>query len=182
MTSLQVSLLVLGFSSLVNAATCQRMSAEAFLSRPTKQTLLVVDKSDDEDCWKVIGAANKNLNRLLRSVESGNQWSATYLVKRLDRLDGGNLEDVMVALGQFGDHNIERLLAFGGRGELSSRQLSEALTMLPLSLSDNPDAQLEAMKARRAKVTLVRRRYLIEQKAIALKAIDEFLNEIASSK
>lgn len=179
--SLLGSFFMFGFSPSANATTCQ-MPAEAFLSCPTKETLSTVDRPNDEDCWEIIGTANKNLDRLLRSVKNGNRWSSSYLVKRLSKLDGGNLEDAMIALGQFGEHNIERLLIFAKRGELSNRQLSDALTMFPLSLSDSSGAQLETIKARRRKVTLVKRWDLAEQRAIALKAIDEFQNEITSNK
>jgi hypothetical protein len=115
-------------------------------------------------------------------VEQGNDWSAQYLVKHLRALDGGNLEDSLIALGLFSDHHMERLLIFAKKGQLSKQELSDTLTMLPLSLSDNPAGQLDYLKARRNRVMRVTRKNLSEQKAQALSTIDNFESEIRSKK
>jgi len=85
-----------------------------------------------------------------------------------------------VALGEFSDHDMERLLILANEGLLSKRELCDALTMLPLSLSDDPRAQLNYLKQRRAKVSHVTRQKLSVQKSEALKAIDEFAAEVKS--
>jgi hypothetical protein len=77
---------------------------------------------------------------------------------------------------------MTRLLLFANNGLLSERKLSDALTMLPLSLSDNPDAQLKAMNQRRSEVVGVTRKDLTQQRRQALAAIDGFVSEIRSNR
>lgn len=158
---------------------CQK-AVSAFLSTPAKRTLIALSESDDADCWAVIGSSNANINQLILSVEKGNRWAAQYLAKHLRKLDGGNLEDSLIALGQFSDRNMERLLIFANKNQLSRHEFTDALTMLPLSLSDNPLAQLESLKARRNSLMRVTRKDLLEQRAQAIKAIDGFVSEIRS--
>lgn len=151
-----------------------------FLATPEKRTLIALSEASDTECWSVIEQSNSNLNQLMHWVEQGNDWSAQYLVENLRALDGGNLEDSLIALGLFSDHHTERLLIFAKKGQLSKQELSDALTMLPLSLSDNPAGQLDYLKARRHRVMRVTRKNLSEQKALALSAIDDFESEIRS--
>jgi hypothetical protein len=162
-----------------SSAGCQEV-VNAFLATPTKRTLIALSEADKGGCWTVIGSSNANLDQLIHSVEQGNQWGAEYLVKHLRSLDGGNLEDSLIALGQFSDHSMERLLIFAKKGQLSKQNLSDALTMLPLSLSDNPGAQLDSLKARRNRVMRVMRKDLFVQRALALRAIDDCVSEIRS--
>jgi hypothetical protein len=150
-----------------------------FLSSPDEAKLLALDKSA---CSAVIGSSNQNLNRLNRFVEAGNRWAAQYSAEHVKELDGGNLEDALIALGQFSNHDMTRLLLFAKNGLLSERKLSDALTMLPLSLSDNPDAQLKAMNQRRSEVVGVTRKDLTQQRRQALAAIDGFVSEIRSNR
>ena len=77
---------------------------------------------------------------------------------------------------------MTRFLLFAKGGILSERELSDALTMLPLSLSDNPDAQLKVLNQRRSKVVSVTRKDLLQQQRQALTAIDGFMSEIRSNR
>jgi hypothetical protein len=155
---------------------CQSV-VDAFLSSPDEAKLLALDKSA---CSAV--KSNENLNRLNRFVEVGNRWAAQYSVEHVKELDGGSLEDALIALGQFSNHNMTRLLLFAKNRLLSERELSDALTMLPLSLSDNPDAQLKVLNQRRSKVVGVTRKDLMQQRREALAAIDAFASEIRSNR
>ena len=151
-----------------------------FLEKPDEQALKAVSGADDQKCWAAIQSSNANLNKLIRSVERGNRWSAQYLAEHLKSLDGGNLEDSLVALGQFSNRGMEQLLRFKKDGQLSELELKDALTMLPLSLSDNPRGQLDGLKARRQRVMKITQGDLAEEKAEELKAIDDFTSEIKS--
>ena len=151
----------------------------AFLSAPDQAKFAALDKSA---CSVLILSSNENLNRLNRFVEAGNSWAAQYSAEHVNELDGGNLEDALIALGQFSNHNMTRLLLFAKNRLLSERELSNALTMLPLSLSDNPDAQLEGLNQRRSKVVSVTRKDLMQQRRQALAAIDAFVSEIRSNR
>jgi hypothetical protein len=160
--------------------SCQKQ-VETFLASPAEQTLAAVSGPDEAACWLLIELSNDNFDRLVRSASHGNRWSAQYLAKHLRQLDGGNLEDALVALGQFSDHDMERLLMFAKSGLLSAHSLSNAMKMLPLSLSDDLPAQLKSMNARRKKVLTITREELSEQRTQALKAVDEAISEIKSN-
>ena len=157
---------------------CQS-TVRTFLSAPDGAKLLALDESG---CSTVIRSSTDNLNRLNQSVEAGNQWAAQYSAEHIKDLDGGNLEDALIALGQFSNRDMTRFLLFAKDGVLSERELSDALTMLPLSLSDNPDAQLKVLNQRRSKVVSVTRKDLLQQRRQALAAIDGFISEIRSNR
>jgi len=153
-------------------------AVDAFLSLPTENTLTGLARLDEDGCWSVVGSSNSTQDQLNQWAERGNRWVAEYLAKHLKQLDGGNLEDALVALGQFSDHDMESLLSFSKEGLLSKRELADALTMLPLSVSDDPHAQLELLSARKNKVMCVTRQDLSDQKTQALSAINDFASEI----
>ena len=159
-------------------SNCQS-AVSTFLSAPDEANLLALDTST---CSAVIRSSNGNLNRLNQLVQAGNPWAAHYSAEHVKELDGGNLEDALIALGQFSNHNMTRFLQFAKNGQLSERELSDALTMLPLSLSDNPDAQLKALNQRRSKAVSVTRKDLLQQRRQALAAIDGFVSEIKSNR
>lgn len=166
-------------SPLANAfsADCEE-EADAFLTNPNGSTFLALSALDKDACWKAIGSSNENLNRLILVVERGSRWAARYLVRHLKKMDGANLEDSLIAVGQFADHHMGQVLNFAKDGELSNGELKDALTMLPLSLNDNAKAQLKVLETRRIKIMKVVRPDLLIQREIALKAIGEFALEI----
>ena len=69
-------------------------------------------------------------------------------------------------------------MLFANKGLLSKRELTDALTMLPLSLSDNPHGQLDILRRRKVKLMGVTRKELSAQKNWALSAINDFEFEI----
>lgn len=156
---------------------CQRL-ATAFLANPTKSTASDLQSNSGNVCWPAIGSSNANFNILLRNVQRGKYWAASYLAVNLKNTDGGNLEDSLAALGTFSDLDMEDFLDFAKKGLISKHEFTDAVTALPLSLSDNQAAQLAALKAREGKIILVSRKDLSGQKALALKAIEEFVAEI----
>lgn len=176
MTFVSQSIQASGAASL----SCEK-AAGVFLDHPTKHTFATLIEVDEEQCWIAIGSSNLSLQRLTHSVAKGNRWAAEYLAKNLRNLDGGNLEDSLVALGQFSDHNMERFLLFASKEQVSEHEFTDALTMLPLSLSDNSYAQLKVLKARRSMVIRVSRKDILVQKEVALRAIDDFMSEIKKS-
>ena|ERR1700756_5071864 len=157
---------------------CQS-AVRTFLKAPDEHGVVALNKSD---CWGVIGSSNNHLNRLNNLAATGNRWAAQYSAGHLKELDGGNLEDALIALGQFSDHDMEDLLMFAHKGLLSKHELADALTMLPLTLTDNPRAQLNSLDARRHRVLRVTRADLQEQRAQALIAISESLSETRSNQ
>lgn len=153
-------------------------AVEKFLSDPGEQSLKVLEIQGNNACWPVVDSTNDRLNRLFALVEKGDVWSSKYLTMHLNKLDGGNLEDGLIALGQFSDHHPAGLLELAKNGYLSDRYLSAALTMLPLSLSDDPAAQLKAMRDRRNRIAAVGENGLKDERLKGLKSIDAFIEEI----
>ena len=168
-------------STVPRASDCQR-AAQAFLANPTKSNMAGLRVGDGSQCWQAIGGSNASLGELLRSVRRGNFWAASYLAANVKALDGGNLEDSLVALGKFSDVDMENFLLFSQKGFISTQELDNALTMLPLSMSDDQAAQLSAMEIRARNVENVTRKDLSEQKVLALKAIERFIAEIKAAK
>ncbi len=168
-------------SDTADSPDCQRV-ASTFLARPSKHAFTELMAVAEQNCWAFFGSSNSNLQRLTNLVEKGDRWAAEYLADNLRNLDGGNLEDSLIALGKFSKHSMERFLIFAREGYISKQELNDALTMLPLSLSDDQPAQLSELKTRRKMVMRVHRKNLLEQKALALKAIDDFMTEINSTR
>jgi hypothetical protein len=75
---------------------------------------------------------------------------------------------------------MEELLVLSSKNILTDRELKDALTMLPLSLSDDAHAQLKILNSRRNKVLHVTRKDLSRERSRALAAIDSFASEIKS--
>jgi hypothetical protein len=165
----------------VSPLDCQ-IPANAFLAHPNKKSLATLGPNANDQCWTIIGKSNANLKRLLLRVTNGNYSAASYLAANIKTLDGGNLEDALVALGGFSNTHMSDLLAFANKGLITEHELTDALTMLPLSMSDNQPVQLATMQARRNRVSSVTRPELSDQKSVALKAIDDFINEIKASQ
>lgn len=160
------------------APSCQD-AVTAFLALPSKDALARLS-GPDKACWTALTSSDANLNRLDHWVAKGNRWAAEYLAIHLKQLDGGELEDALIALGEFSEQDMEQVLLFAKSGLLSKHELSDALTMLPLSLSDNSRAQLDSLERRRSRVLRITRKDLSEQRGQALSAIDDFASEIKS--
>jgi hypothetical protein len=174
------SLITIVLHSQAKVLSCEQV-ASAFLTRPSERTFIAISGVEDEACWALINSSNAELFQVIHATARGNRWAAEYLARHMGMLDGGNLEDASRALGQFAEHEMEQLLIFSHRGLLTEHRLEKALTMLPLSLSDDPRAQLETLKRRREKVLRVRRKDLSEQRRWALEAIDAFSAEVRSN-
>jgi hypothetical protein len=155
-----------------------RESARAFVTSPTRHGLLTLSGSSADACWSIIGMSNDNLNQLNSATKNGNRWAALYLGEHLKKLDGGNLEDSLRALGGFSDHNMKQLIIYANEGKLSEHEFTDALSMLPLSMSDDPIAQSKALKSRRDRVTKISESNLSKQKAMAITALDAALSQI----
>jgi len=150
-------------------------AVETFLGSPSEQTLIPLK---NETCWEKIGGFDPNLDRVEHSAGQGNRWSALYLARHLRQLDGGNLEDALAALGEFSDHDMERLLVFAKDGVLSKYELEETLIMLPTSLSDDSHAQLRFLRQRRSRLLRVHRKELSKQRAEGIASIDVLISKI----
>ena len=153
----------------------------AFLGQPNRENFVSL-KSGGTICWQTIVSSEMMLDHLDELAEHGDRWAAEYLATHLKQLDGAYLEDALIAVGVFSEHDMRQFLIFSSRGLLSKRELSSSLIMLPLSMSDDPGGQLKRLNARRRKVLLVSSGQLATEKAEALKAIDDAATEIRSTE
>jgi hypothetical protein len=86
---------------------------------------------------------------LIRLVENGNVNVANLLAPHVRRLDGGELEDALRAYGILAGENPEALFAIQQSGGLTDQQVKDAVTMLPLQMSDDYPAQLQELEKRK---------------------------------
>ena len=119
----------------------------------------------------------EQVEALAQKVEEGDGQAAHCLASRLKQLDGGLAEDATRALGQYGDRNPVHFLRLFDEGVLSERQLANAVSMLPLSLVDDFQAQFKALEARRKRFQKVTARELANERKLVLERIKARLDE-----
>jgi len=115
---------------------------------------------------------------LAQRAEVGDSQAARCLASRLKVLDGGLAEDGTRALGQYGDRSPVNLLRLSAEGVLSQRQLANSVSMLPLSLVDDFQAQFRALEARRHGFQKVGTPELANERKLVLESIEATLDEI----
>jgi hypothetical protein len=182
MSNLLIRFVIALAATTVNTSGCAQATdcskqLSGFLTHPSERTLAVVEAMD-RTCWTALSMTTAGRNQLYGSVSKGNRWSAIYLAKHLEELDGGELEDAHRALGSFGDRDPIRLLSLFKNGILSESDFANAVKMVPLTLTDQMALQLSFMQVRRARFESVHREDLREQRATALAAIDSVIAEI----
>lgn len=154
--------------------------AREFIHRPSGASVNALE-ADASGCWSTIAHSDELLQSLIKVVAGGDVVAAAYLAPRIRRLEGGNLEDALTALGEFAEKRMKEFLELVKAGKITTHELNDSLTMLPLTLSDEPSAQLSAMKKRRAQVEQITDPALSDYRAAALKSIDSFIAEIQVS-
>jgi hypothetical protein len=113
-----------------------------------------------------------------RRVEAADGRAALCLAAGLHSLDGGELEDALIALGQFGDQRPAELLRLAHRGLLSKASLADAVQMLPLSMADDLHAQTTALRIRREQFAAVALPTLVAERDLAVRSIESTLADI----
>jgi hypothetical protein len=119
----------------------------------------------------------EQVEALAQEIEGGDSQAAHCLASRLQQLDGGLAEDATRALGQYGDRKPANLLRLSDEGMLSDQQLTNAVSMLPLSLVDDFQAQFKALAARRDRFQKVTVPELKNERRLVLKSIEATLDE-----
>src|ERR1035437_1320430 len=85
---------------------------------------------------------------LTATLEGGRECQADLAVSLLPTLSGGDLEDVMRALGMMASHFPESFLRVVDRGRLDQPRIRRIVRMLPLSVVDNDAARLNLVEER----------------------------------
>jgi hypothetical protein len=162
-------------------AQCCDSRVSHFLKRPGSETYIgLMDDAGGhlrDECRDILLKPTVNA-KLLRSVETGNQWGIRVLVEGLSSLDGGELEDAHRALGVSFEHNPRFLLKLYAEQRLTSNELTDSLTMLPLSHVDDKPGTLARLLKRKAIVTTVLDTKLLKAKRVALAALQEGIGEV----
>ena len=157
---------------------CLRLR-DSFLTRASENTYRSLELH--HECEAPSSYSPNDIQQLIQLAGNGNRWAAQYLAKNLNQFDGGDLEDALVGLGRFSVHDMTSFMMLSKNGTISERNFSDALTMLPLSMSDDQHAQLVELAARRRAVLGVKGRDLSIQRKLAIDSIDKFVKEVRSN-
>jgi len=152
---------------------------DSFLACPSENTYQSLERH--AECEASSNYSTNDIQRLVQLAGNSNRWAARYLAKNLKQFDGGDLEDALVGLGKFSTHNMANLMIFLKNGTISERNFCDALTMLPLSMSDDRHAQLVELNIRRRAAFGVKRQDLSVQRKLAIDSIDKFVKEMRSN-
>jgi hypothetical protein len=115
----------------------------------------------------------------MEAAEHGDTPSARCVASHVQRLDGGDLEDALIALGFYGDHHPRELLKMAKSGKLSRRAFKGALSMLGDSYADRFRAQLKRFVKRRELIRSVSDPSLRPQEWTAIRTLNARIREIA---
>ncbi|MBX3690208.1 hypothetical protein [Dokdonella sp.] len=143
-----------------------------FIQRADEKTLAELRAADPKECWIYFDLCDDRRGALQQRVAEGNRPAATYLASKLKLLGGGNLEDAMVALGEFSEKDMESFLAFARDHVLSPQVIADAVVMLPLETVDEPALQLGEIVKRRNAAAKVSEQSLQEYRRGVLAALD----------
>jgi hypothetical protein len=166
--AISVFLLISG-PALADGPDCRAIS-DSFIVSPNEEGRLLLEQGQ---CWHQFEYGSTYFAKLKQRVQGGDTSAAILVAEHLHATDGAELEDWLVALGQFSDRKPEVFLDFAKTGRVTTRTLTNAVKILPLDTSDDLPRQLTLLRARATKLRAVSRQDLAEQRHIALKALNE---------
>lgn len=151
-----------------------------FVATPTSHNYEDIRPLMGDTCWSTLTV--KQIQSLDALVAAGNKFAAQLMAPHLRQLDGGELEDALRAFGRYSIHDMRDFLSLVASRALTQQEASDALTMLPLELDDQFDAQLAALRTRRTAVENVHDSQLQAAAKSALHAIDAFMAEVETAR
>ena len=146
-----------------------------------------------EECWKEINLeqtwtkggrqyVSKNvLEKVLGKVSNANKWAAVVIASNLRKLDGGDLEDSLVALGVTINKTPSLLLSFYRDGVINKIELESCCRSTPLDLPENARAHLSYLQKRKRSVSSVKTASLQIARSMALIYIEEAIQEVRNT-
>jgi hypothetical protein len=168
--------------------------ALGFASRPNQDNYNALKdpktEAVREECWDQINrekiwprnhpiySSQPLLDKVLKKASNGNKWAALFVATNLRRLDGGNLEDALVALGVSMNKNPTVVLRLCRDGVIGQITLKNCVSSYPLELSDNQRGTLSYLDRRRKRILSVEARDLEDVKRAALTYLDESIRHI----
>ncbi|WP_374335922.1 hypothetical protein [Leeia sp.] len=142
-----------------------------FLGRPNAAHFHAL--AQNHSCATALTEDNAALQQLQKRVVQGHPWAARYLAQLLPGMDGGNLEDGLLALGLFADTHPTTLLQMAHDGELSLRNMKDALIMHPATLTEDRTAQIAGLQRRLRKIQQIKRSTLQVEQTEAEQALQQ---------
>jgi hypothetical protein len=133
----------------VGTAFGRQTSWEIFVAKPEIATQAKLEKLIAK-CKKIkCEVPSDNVtNKFVSLIESKNPLALEVAFKSLNLFDGGNLEDIIRALGTNIEMNPEQFLILQKKHIVSIKLKRKLLTMLPLNLVDNSPIKINALKNR----------------------------------
>ncbi len=169
--------------NLAIAAPCQQEIVN-FLNNPSRENYLALAKKNrprvTDKCWIELKKEPDNLLTLYECSKKGNQWCVDLLVKYLSTLDGGELEDAYIALGESIDSNPTILLEIHRNSQITTDQFQQALIALPLNYVDNKNGALLALKHRENSIASIKSNRLNYQKKSASEFLENQISHITN--
>jgi hypothetical protein len=153
---------------------CQTAMAH-FLSAPSNTTFAAMDRGVDAKCSRYPVEQLQGLDKL---ASHGNRYAAQLLAPQVRLLDGGELEDALRSLGEFGSRHMQEFMAPAVAGALTDRNIADALTMLPLDLEDDFNAQLAELRKRRAALESLTDQGAQQRGKAAIVSLEKFIGEV----
>jgi hypothetical protein len=145
-----------------------------FLDEPTEENYIGLN----DECWSEFEKDVLRLTRLYNHAEQANEWAIRYLIKHLDKLDGGELEDALIALGESLHINPIILFREFKEGRMREYSFRSALEMLPLSFVDNKKGTLQELELRKMIVFSINEPGFEREKELAIKVLDDSIAEV----
>jgi len=154
-----------------------KQRTERFLHDPVGASVEALGARPDEDCWLALMRSEDSLQSLIAAVAKGSIPAARYLAPHIRELDGGDLEDADVALGLFSMYDMQEFMHLALSGVITEDEFKSALVMLPLTLSDMPEAQLAELRKRRENIERISDPALGKYRGLGVAAIDSSIEE-----
>ena len=188
-------MLIVGTGSLIaDGARAECLSdASRFANKPNQERYNALKKPNTqavrEECWDEIirektwtennvpCVSQPLFDKVIGKVSNGNRWAALFIAANLNRLDGGDLEDGLVALGLTMNKDPSLVLRLYRDGIIPEAAFKWCVASRPLKLVDNDTATLAFLKQRRKKILSVKMRELVDAKKTALASLDEAIRD-----
>jgi hypothetical protein len=134
-----------------------------------------------QPCSKEVTPTSGDVNSLIRLVDQGNEFGISISFMSLKFLDGGNLEDVIKALGVVSNKYPNEFLKDVKKYRLSNFELKSIVTSLPENSVDDLNLQKELLVKRISSLKSVRDTNLLEIRNNALKYIEKEIKTIEAN-
>ncbi len=177
-------------------ADCSRQ-VQHFAARPNELNYVVLvnpaTRVIHEECWKEINheqtwtksgrkyVSKEVLEKVLEKVSSANKWAALIIASNLGKLDGGDLEDSLVALGVSINKSPSLLLSFYRDGVINKIEFESCCKSTPLDLPESARAHLSYLEKRKRSISSVKTASLQSAKSMALIYIEEAIQVVRNT-